>query len=173
MYNLISKRANIGNNTRIEYGAVISDNVIIGDDCFIGYHAVIRPSVIIGNRSEVRSLTYVAEGVKIGNGVKIIQFTNVCKKAVIEDNVFIGTGVLFFDTKKISHQRSYVPYGEAPYIEFGARIGSGVLLYPAVRVGRNSLIYAGSYVTKSTEPYGIYKGQPAVKIGEVKNDERI
>ena len=173
MYNMISENAIIGNNTNIEYGAVVSDNVVVGDNCFIGYHTIIRPNVIIGNGSEIRSLNFVAEGAQIGNGVKIIQLTNICKKAVIEDNVFIGTGVLFFDTKKISHQRSYSSYSEAPYIEYGARIGSGVLLYPAVRVGRNSMIYAGSYVTKSTDPYGIYRGQPAVKIAETKNDERI
>jgi len=35
------------------------------------------------------------------------------------------------------------------------------------------MIYAGSYVTKSTDPYGIYRGQPAVKIGEVKDAERL
>jgi acetyltransferase-like isoleucine patch superfamily enzyme len=171
MYNLISENTTIGNNTNIEYGAVVSDNVIIGDDCFIGYHTVIRPGVTIGNGSEIRALNFIAEGAKIGNGVKIIQLTNVCKEAVIEDNVFIGTGVLFFDTKKISHQRPYSPYGEPAYIEYGARIGSGVLLYPSVRVGKNSMIYAGSYVTKSTDPYGIYRGQPAVKIGEVNPEE--
>ena len=46
-------------------------------------------------------------------------------------------------------------------------------IFPNVKIGNNSMIYAGSYVTKSTDPFGIYKGQPAVKIGEVSEYERI
>jgi acetyltransferase-like isoleucine patch superfamily enzyme len=173
MKNLISDKAKVGKNTTIEYGAVISEDVIIGDNCFIGYHTIVRPGVVIGDNTEIRSLCFVAEGASIGSGVKVIQLSNICKDCVIEDDVFFGTGVLTFDTKRISHKRGYKPVGQPPHIERGARIGSGVCLYPDVVVGRNSMIYAGSLVTKSTEPYGIYRGQPAVKIGEVPKDERI
>jgi len=173
MYNLISKQAIIGKNSTIEYGAVISDHVVIGDNCFIGYHTVIRPGVIIGDDAEVRSLCFVAEDAKIGAGSKVIQFTNICKGCVLEEDVFFGIGVKTFDTKKIAHQRAYKPYGQPPYIERGSRIGSGSLIYPSVIVAHNTMVYAGSYITKSTDPYGIYRGQPAVKMGEVRSDERI
>ncbi len=173
MYNIISENATIGQNTIIEYGAVISDGVVIGDNCFIGYHTIIRPNVTIGNGSEIRSICFVAEGAKIGNRVKIIQFANICKGCVIEDDVFFAIGVITFNTKKISHQREYDSFGQPPYIERGARIGSGVRIYPGVRIGYNSMIYAGSLVTKSTDPYGIYRGQPAKLVGMVPEDERI
>lgn len=173
MYNLISPDSLIGEGTEIEYGAVISKGVIIGKNCFIGYHTIIRPLVLIGDGSEIRSLCFVAEGAIIGKSVKIIQFTNICKGCIIEDNVMIATGVKTFDTRKISHKRGYKPHGEPPYIEYGARIGSGVLIQPGVRIGRNSMIQAGSVVTKDTDPYGIYRGHPARKIGEVKDEERI
>ena len=173
MKNLIEKTAVIGKNTIIEYGAVISDGVVIGDDCFIGYHTIIRPNVRIGDGSEIRSLCFVAESAKIGRGVKIIQLSNICKRCVIEDDVFFGAGVLTFDTKKISWKRDYSPFGQPPHIERGARIGSGVSIFPSVRVGYNSMIYAGSLLTKSTDPYGIYRGQPAIKIGEIPENERV
>lgn len=171
--NYIDDSSIIGKNTKIKHGAVISKNVIIGDNCFIGYNTIIRPNVTIGNGTEIRSLCFVAEGASIGSGVKIIQLSNICKKCVIEDNVFIGPNFITVDTKKISHLRGYTPQSEPPYIEYGARIGGGVLVLPGVRVGRNSMIYAGSLLTKSTEPFGKYKGRPAIKIGEVSTREII
>jgi len=173
MKNLIEKTAVIGKNTIIEYGAVISNGVIIGDNCFIGYHTVIRPNAIIGDGSEIRSLCFVGESSKIGRSVKITQFASICKRCIIEDDVFFGIGVLTFDTKKIAHQRDYSPFGQPPYIERGARIGTGVRIFPDVRIGHNSMIYAGSLLTKSTDPCGIYRGQPAIKIGEIPENERV
>lgn len=173
MYNLIDDSAEIDECTIVEYGAVISNNVVIGKDCYIGYHAIIRPHVIIGDGSEVRTHCFIAEGAKIGNNVNIYQFSSVCQRCVIEDKVFIGLNTIMINTKKISVFRDYKGITEAPYIEYGARLGSGVLIMPGVRIGTNSMIQAGSLVTKSTDPYGIYRGQPAVKIGEVSEDERI
>ncbi|MGD2072264.1 MAG: DapH/DapD/GlmU-related protein [Candidatus Thorarchaeota archaeon] len=171
--NYIDDSAIIGKKTIIEYGAVISENVIIGDNCFIGYNTIIRPNVIIGNGTEIRSLCFIAEGARIGDGVKIIQLSNICKKCIIEDNVFIGPNFITVDTKKISHLRGYAPQGDPPYIESGVRIGGGVLVLPGVRIGYNSMIQAGSLLTKNTDPYGVYRGRPAIKIREVAEEERL
>jgi len=171
--NEISDLAIIGNYTRIEYGAVVSEDTNIGNDCFIGHHTVIRPSVIIGNKSEVRSFCFIAEGARIGQNVRVMQFSNICKGCVIEDNVFIGMGVVTTNTKEISHARHYKPLSEPPYIECGTRIGAGVIIMPSVRIARNSMVQAGSLVAKNTSPNCIYRGRPATKIGEVREDERI
>ncbi len=115
----------IGPGTQIMHGAYISKHVRIGKNCFIGYNSIIRPGVVIGDNTHIRSLVFVAEGAKIGKNCKIIQLSNLCKDIVIEDDVFFGTGVLTYDTKKISHRRDYKPHGEPPYICKGTRIGSG------------------------------------------------
>lgn len=170
---IIEKNVEIGVGTIIEAGAVISRDVKIGKNCFIGYHTVIRPGVVIGDNSEVRSLCFVAEGATIGKNCKIIQFSNICKNCTIEDDVFFGTGVLTYDTKKISHRRKYKPYGDPPYFCRGSRIGSGVRVNPGVIIGECSMIDAASVVTKDTKPYGRYRGFPAKKIGEISKDEKI
>lgn len=170
---VVEDNVEVGAGTKIMAGAFVASGVKIGKGCFIGYNAVIRPGVLIGNYSEVRSLVFVAENVSIGENCKIIQLSNLCKNLVIEDDVFLGTGVLTYDTKKISHRRKYKPYGEPPYICRGSRIGSGVRINPGVTIMEGSMIDAASVVTKDTEPGMQYRGFPAVKIGKVPRKEWI
>lgn len=170
---IVEENVEIGVGTQIMAGAYISKNVKIGKNCFIGYNTVVRPCVIIGDNSHIRSLCFVAENVIVGKNCKVIQLSNLCKGCVLEDDVFFGTGVLTYDTKKISHRRNYKPFGEPPYICRGARVGSGVRINPGVVIGICSMIDAASVVTKDTDPYGIYRGTPAKKIGEILKEEKI
>jgi acetyltransferase-like isoleucine patch superfamily enzyme len=157
--------------TRIESTAIIEPGAVIGENCYIGHFAVIRPGVIIGDYSEIRAHTFIAAKAKIGRGTNVNQFSNICRDVIIEDNVFIGPGVIMTNTKKIAFRREYDDVSQAPYIEYGARIGGGVTLCPGVRIGKNCVIGAGSVVTKSTESGWIYYGYPAKKIKIVSLDE--
>lgn len=170
---IIEPGVTIGEGTKVMAGAYISTRVIIGKNCFVGYNSVIRPGVKIGDNSHVRSLVFVAENVSIGENCKVVQLSNLCKNLVLEDDVFLGTGVLTYDTKRISHRRNYKPYGEPPYICRGSRIGSGVKINPGVTIMECTMVDAASVVTKDTEAYGIYRGFPARKIGEIPEDEII
>ena len=170
---IIEQNVHIGDGTQIMAGAYISHDVIIGKNCFIGYNTIIRPYVKIGDNSHVRSLCFVAENASIGKNCKIIQLSNICKNCVLEDDVFFGTGVLTYDTKKVSHRRNYKPVGHPPYICRGARVASGVRINPGVTIGVCSMIDAGSIVTKNTEKNTRYRGTPAIKIGLLSEDEII
>jgi len=171
--NYIHPSFGYGRNFRMCNYNVIEENVVVGDGCFIGNHNMIRPDVIVGDRVDVRAFVHIAEGAKIGNDVLALQYSNIAKGAVIEDKVFIGAKTLMINTKKISKWRDYPFVYEGPYIEYGVRIGSGSLLCPGVRVAKNCMIQASSLVTKSTEPNGIYRGRPAVRIGDVPKEERL
>ncbi len=50
------------------------------------------------------------------------------------------------------------------YIEDDVWIGHGAIIIAGIRIGRGSIIAAGSVVTKDVEPYSIYAGNPAKKI---------
>jgi acetyltransferase-like isoleucine patch superfamily enzyme len=162
-----------GNGLEIGSFNVIERSVKIGKDCFIGHHNIIRPYVVIGDRVDIRSFVHIAEGAKLGNDIVIFQYSNIAKGTIIENKVFVGAKVLMINTRKISKWRPYPFIYNAPYIEYGVRIGSGALLCPGVRLARNCMIQAGSLVTKDTEAYGIYRGRPAIKIGEILEEERI
>jgi len=159
--------------TRIEKTAIIEPGAIIGENCYIGHYVIIRPGVIIGDNSEIRAHCFIAAKAKIGSGTNIYQFSNICRDAIIEDNVFIGQGVVMTNTKKIAFKRVYDDISQAPYIEYGARIGGGVTICPNVIIGRNSTIGAGSVVTGSTDPNFLYYGNPAKKIKMIGDDEVI
>lgn len=172
--NDIHKSFNYGQGLEIGSFNVIESNVFVGTDCFIGHHNVIRPNLKMGNRSQIRSFCFIAGNIEIGNDVIIWQYANIGMGAIIEDKVFVGAKSILINTRKISKWRDKIDFiCEPVYVEYGARIASGCFVCPRVRIGRNSMIQAGSLVTKDTEPYGIYRGRPAIKIGEIPEDERI
>ena len=157
----ISETAKIGKDCTIELGVVIKDDVIIGDNCSIGCYTIINSSVKIGNKSEIFPFCFIAENVTIGSKVKILQYADIGKLSVIEDCVYIGSKVLFANTRRISHMRSFKSEIIGPHVGYGARIASGVLILPKVKIGREALIGAGAVVTKDVPPHKVVVGNPA------------
>jgi len=170
---LIASTAKIGKNCTIQHGAVIEDGVTIGDNCFIGYYTIIRPDVVIGNNTEIRPHCFIAEAVKIGNKVKIFQFSNISKFSVLEDCVYVGARVLFTNTHKIAHLRKYKAHLEGAYISYGARIASGSILLPGIKVGKNALVGAGALIAHDVPEREIHFGIPAKKRGNVPEEECV
>ena len=167
----ISESAKVGKDCIIQLGAVIEDDVVIGDNCLIGYYTIINSGVKIGNKSEILPFCFIAENVTIGSKVKILEYADIGKLSVIEDCVYIGSKVLFANTRRISHMRSFKSEIIGPHIGYGARIASGSLILPKVKIGKESLIGAGAVVTKDVPDKEIWFGFPAVKRGNVPESE--
>ena len=81
----------------------------------------------------------------------------------IEDNVFIGHGVIFTNDR---HPRAGNgdPTVEKTIVERGASIGSGAVILPGVTIGSGALVGAGSVVTKDVPPGCTVVGNPAHPI---------
>jgi len=142
------------NKVRLGVGVVVCKGVRIGKNVYINNNVVIQ------------------KGAHIGNHVGIQALAHICVNAIIEDDVFIGPSVSLAGVRDIRHGRG--PYvREAPVIKRGARIGVGAIILPGVVVGEECLIGAGAVVTKSTEPFGIYMGCPARKVGVVEEKDRL
>ena len=122
----------------------------IGDDCKIGTFVEIQKNAKIGRRCKISSHTFICEGV------------------TIEDGVFIGHGVVFIND---TYPRATNAEGslkgdldwtvEPTVIKRGASIGSGTTILAKVTVGENSIVGAGSVVTKDVPPNCIVAGNPA------------
>ncbi len=139
----------------------------IGDETKIGTFVEIQKNAVVGKRCKISSHSFICEGV------------------VIEDNVFIGHGVMFIND---SYPRATTSDGslqteadwkvERTIIKRGASIGSGATILANVTVGEHAMVGAGSVVTKDVPAHAVVAGNPAkilryVEEGkEAKNGQR-
>jgi len=122
----------------------------------------------IGDESRIGPFVEIQKGVRIGRRVKIQSHSFVCEGVHIEDEVFVGHGVMFINDRYPRATRddgSLKGDGdwtcEPTHIERRASIGSNATILCGVRVGAESVIGAGSVVTEDVPPRAIVAGNPA------------
>jgi acetyltransferase-like isoleucine patch superfamily enzyme len=153
---IIADDAKIGAGTRIGNYVFIRDRTIIGMSCVVGSYVDIEGDVTIGDFVSLQSGCYITRGV------------------VVENEVFFGPRVTTMNDKKICHRRPSLEFvRQAPRIMRAARVGGGSVLCPAITVGENALIAAGSVVTHDVPDGAIVMGNPARIIGKVPKNEMI
>ena len=133
----------------------------------------------IGDETKIGAFVEIQKNAKVGRRCKISSHTFVCEGVAIEDNVFIGHGVTFIND---SYPRATTPEGElqtesdwrveATVIKRGASIGSGATVLSKVIVGENSIVGAGSVVTRDVPPNVIVAGNPAKILRPVQSKAR-
>ena len=122
----------------------------------------------IGDETKIGALVEIQKKVSVGKRCKISSHTFICEGVVIEDNVFIGHGVMFIND---SYPRATTHDGELKtesdwsventWIGKGASIGSNATILSKVRIGENAIVGAGSVVTKDVPPFAVVAGNPA------------
>jgi acetyltransferase-like isoleucine patch superfamily enzyme len=122
----------------------------------------------IGDGTKIGAFVEVQKNAVIGKCCKISSHTFVCEGVTIEDNVFIGHGVVFIND---SYPRATNPGGalqteadwkvERTIVKSGASIGSGATILSQVIIGENAIVGAGSVVTKDVPANTIVAGNPA------------
>lgn len=136
---VLSKK--IGRNTSIWQYVVILPGAEIGENCNINAHCFIENDVKIGNNVTIKC------GVYLWNGINV------------EDNVQIGPNVTFINDK---YPKAKQPFKiQKTLIQKCASIGGGATILGGITIGENSLIGAGSVVTKDVPPNEIWIGNPA------------
>jgi acetyltransferase-like isoleucine patch superfamily enzyme len=130
----------------------------------------------IGDESRVGTFVEIQKGANIGRRVKVSSHSFICEGVTIEDEVFIGHGVMFINDK---YPRATTGAGqlqtEADWtctptlVKRGASIGSNATILCGVTVGENAIVGAGSVVTRDVPPGVVVAGNPARIIRNIES----
>ncbi|MBM2822536.1 MAG: N-acetyltransferase [Thermoleophilia bacterium] len=143
------------------------------DDVEFGEGVVIGPFVnlygcSIGDGSRVGPFVEIQRGVRIGARCKLQSHTFVCEGVTIEDDVFVGHGVVFVNDKYPSATTADGQLQKPgdwllleTVVENGASLGSGAVVLGGVRIGAGAIVGAGAVVTRDVRPGAVVVGVPA------------
>ncbi len=158
-------RTIIGSNAVIRSHSVIYSNTKIGNRLQTGHNVVIREQNRIGDNFNIWNNSTVDYGCTIGNNVKIHNNVYVSQYTTIEDDVFLAPGVMIANDPHPLCTKCM----KGPTIKKGARVGINATVLPRIVIGENSLIGAGSVVTKNVPKDAVVWGVPARVITKVKD----
>ena len=146
------------------------NNVELGRDVKI-FSFVNAYGCLIGDDSKIGAFVEIQKNARVGKNCKISSHTFICEGVSIEDNVFVGHGVMFTNdkypraTNRDGSPQTEVDWEVIPtFVKKGASIGSGAVIVAGVTIGENAIVGAGAVVTKDVPPNTIVAGVPAKKI---------
>jgi len=165
---LISDGAKIGRGCVIRSFTVIYEGAELGDRVETGHGVLIRENSKIGSNSRIGSFSQLDGEVHVGENVNIQSMVYLPHLTWIDDDVFIGPNVTVTnDRYPVSRKLSGVK------IRRGAIIGAEAVLIAGIEVGENSVIAAGSIVTKDVPANSMVIGAPArIKLSRMEYEER-
>jgi acetyltransferase-like isoleucine patch superfamily enzyme len=128
----------------------------------------------IGDDVKIGAFVEIQKGAKIGSRCKISSHTFICEGVTLEDGVFVGHSVTFTnDRYPRAINGGDQLQAEADWeciptlVKRGASIGSGATLLCGITIGENSMIGAGSVVTKDVPAGVIVVGNPARAVRSI------
>ena len=122
----------------------------------------------IGDESKIGTFVEIQKGARIGRRCKISSHTFICEGVTIEDEVFVGHGVVFINdryphaTNSDGSVQTDADWKCVPtVVKRGATIGSGATLLCGITVGEHATVGAGSVVTRDVPANAVVAGNPA------------
>ncbi|MEU3876506.1 MULTISPECIES: acyltransferase [Streptomyces] len=155
----------LGAGTRLAFpqGTVFGEGWIeVGEHCIIAQDVTLTAGMMPGLDLGPDALVRLGNGVVLGRGSHVIADAPL----TIGDDCFFGPGV-YVTTTNHSYDDPEVPVGkqwprrEAVEIGPGSWIGTGAVILPGARLGRNVVVAAGSVVRGTVPDHAVVAGAPA------------
>ena len=152
----------------------ITEDVVLGRGVNIPHPELVNLyGCCIGEGSKVGTFVEIQKGVTIGRNCKISSHSFICEGVEIEDEVFVGHGVMFIN----DHQpRATTATGDLQTgqdwtllrtrVRRGASIGSNATILADLTIGIGAMIGAGTVVTKDVPDYAVVLGNPGRVVGD-------
>jgi acetyltransferase-like isoleucine patch superfamily enzyme len=154
----------------------IAPDVKLGRDVTI-YDFVNLYGCSIGDESRIGAFVEIQKNAVVGARCKISTHSFICEGVTIEDEVFIGHGVMFINDRypraaADGHLQTENDWRViSTLIKRGASIGSGAVIMCGVTIGAKALVGAGAVVIHDVPDYGIVAGVPSRVLGDVRQRE--
>jgi UDP-2-acetamido-3-amino-2,3-dideoxy-glucuronate N-acetyltransferase len=123
---------------------------------------------VIGDETRIGTFVEVQVGARIGSRCKISSHTFVCEGVTIDDEVFVGHGVMFInDLFPAATTEDGKPQGPSDWkvvpthVCRRASIGSNATILCGVTIGEGATVGAGAVVTRDVPPHSVVAGVPA------------
>jgi acetyltransferase-like isoleucine patch superfamily enzyme len=157
---------------RIAPDVKLGRNVIIYD--FVNLYGC-----SIGDESRIGAFVEIQKNAVVGARCKISTHSFICEGVIIEDQVFIGHGVMFINDRypratAAGRLQTEVDWKVVPtVVKHGASVGSGAVIMCGVTIGERSIIGAGAVVTHDVPADSIVAGVPARIVGDVQRKREV
>jgi UDP-2-acetamido-3-amino-2,3-dideoxy-glucuronate N-acetyltransferase len=146
----------------------IAASVKLGDDVVIHHPDLVNLyGCAVGDGTRIGAFVEIQKNAAVGSRCKISSHTFICEGVTIEDEVFVGHGVMFINDRQPRATVNGRPQSEADWtvvptrVRRGASIGSGAVILCGVTIGARAMVGAGAVVTRDVPDEAVVAGVPA------------
>ena len=159
----------------------------VNDDVKLGTNVkIFHPNLVnlygctIGDETKIGTFVEIQKNATVGARCKVSSHTFICEGVVIEDEVFVGHGVMFTNDlypRATNEDSSLQTEADWSVIETRvkrrASIGSNATILPGITIGENAIVGAGAVVTRDVPDYTTVVGVPAQVVGGVREAREL
>lgn len=162
----LAEGVTVGAGAVVFAGTRIGAHAIVGDQAFVRERATVGAGSLIGRGSVADNDVTLGARVRVQTGVYLTALT------VVEDDVFIGPGVVMTNDDTMSrHPRGAALAG--PTLRRACRVGGGAVLTPGVEIGEEAFVAAGAVVAHDVPRRAVVMGVPAHVVREVADEDLL
>jgi acetyltransferase-like isoleucine patch superfamily enzyme len=162
----------IADDATVCCGAVVYAGASIGHRAIVGDQSQVRERGVLGERSVLGRGSTLDFDTVVGARVSVQTLVYITAGTIVEDDVFIGPGVVMTNDHTMSRHGPETPLRGA-MLRRGCRVGGGVVLTPGIVIGEEAFIAAGAVVVRDVPERAVVMGVPGRVVRQVSEEDLL